>query len=339
MERKPTKTGQHIDIQKWTLVVPALSRRIAEIPGLPQDISLLDIGTGDASSVEGLILSLVEKKRIVSVGLVDADIEIFPDLVTTATSGVIDNINTQIVQVGERASLAEFLRRFEGQYDVATCQLVMHQIENHHAASYLMYMAEQALKPDGEMFIVNLHPDYLKYIAENEPKKFSIDNIDNGVLTGTYAFDSTGSASVYSRDLRSQLMMSLALGFELVDFEQIIPEALSELKPRYKDMTEKKVPIFYLLQLRKNPKNFVLSTEGLVQQVKRYNKQWTTVTFVDGDEVRIPGVSQWKKIKEGDQLILQQTVREGLEGTILNYWVINPKQEIDGGQLVVSLPR
>ena len=335
MNRQEIKTGQSVDVLKHGLVHPVLVDHVLQIPGLLTDLSLVDLGSGDATSSRDLLISLIiNGRRIKNLALIDADTSIFPDLIKTATAEPIASFDTQVVQVHNMGITAEFLKHYEEKYDLALSQLVLHQISNDHEASYLMYLAYQVLKPTGDLFVVNLHPKYLQYLAENEPDKFAVSSISNGRITGIYKFDSSGTASVYSRSVENQLAMFLGLGFDFVKTVPISTEAIADQKLRYRSLTEKRIPIFYLMQLRKNPANFISSTEGAIKQIKPYDKQWITITFLDGQEVRVPNFKDWTKVKRSDHIILQETTRKEIEATMLNYWIINSDEEIRGGQLV-----
>lgn len=335
MNRNEIKTGQSIDTLKHGLIHPVLADQVVQIPDLPTDLSLVDVGSGDATSSRDLLIFLINNgKRINNLALVDADTGIFPDLIGTVTSEPITSFDTQVVQAYSRSVTAEFLKHYEEKYDLALSQLVLHQISNDHEASYLMYLAYQALKPTGDLFVVNLHPKYLQYLAENEPDKFAVTEKTNSCMTGTYNFDSSGAAPVYSRAIENQLVMFLSLGFDFVKVVPICTEGIVDQKPRYRNLAEKRIPMFYLMQLRKNPANFISSTEGVVDQIEPNNDQWVTIRFMDGDEIKIPGFKDWKLVTKGDHLILQETHREEIEATLINYWVISSDEEIRGGQLV-----
>jgi len=335
MNRREIKTGQSIDVLKHELVHPTLIEHVLQIPGLPTDLSLIDVGSGDATSSRDLLISLISSgKSINNLALVDADTSIFPDLVRTATTEPIASFDTQMVQAHSRNVVAEFLSHYEETYDIALSQLVLHQIINNHEASYLMYLAYQALKPTGDLFVVNLHPEYLQYLAEKEPDKFAVSDITNGRMTGEYKFDSSGSAPVYSRSMENQLAMFLGLGFDFVKVAPISTEVVANQKQRYRNLEEKGIPMFYLMQLRKNSANFISSTIGAVEQIEPYNNQWITVRFLDGDQIKMPGFNDWKKVVKGDHLVLQETRRKEIDATMLNYWIINSNEEIRGGQLV-----
>lgn len=336
MLRAEAKTGQSADILKRGLINPILLDRILKIPGLPSDLSVIDLGSGDATSSQDLIVSLLAAGRYIrNLALVDADITIFPDLVGTATQEPINSFKTQVVQAGRRDVVTEFLQHFEGMYDLALSQLVLHQIEGDHDASYLMYLAYLALKPLGDLLVVNLHPEYLQYLAKHEPKKFKLKSASGGLVVGTYNFDSSGSSLVHSRSIENQLSMFLALGFDPVKMIPMVPGALADHKPRYLDLAKRHIPMFYLMQLRKSPSSFISSTAGSIDRIKPSGDQWITVTFADGDEVVIPSFKDWKQVGRGDNLILHEIRRKEVGASILNYWVIDANEKIRGGQLVV----
>jgi|GEM_PF-1827089 len=337
MNRQEVKTGQSIDVLKHGLVNPVLVDNILQIPGLPTDLSLVDIGSGDATSSRDLLIALISNgKRINNLALVDADTGIFPDLIGTVTSEPIASFDTQVVQAHSRSVTTEFLRHYEEKYDLALSQLVLHQISNDYEASYLVYLAYQALKPTGDLFVVNLHPKYLQYLAENEPDKFVVTKNTNGSITGTYKFDSSGTASVHSRSTENQLAMFLSLGFDFVKVVPISTTGIADQKPRYRALAEEDIPMFYLMQLRKNPANFISSSEGMVDNMEPYNDQWITIRFLDGDEIKIPGFRNWQQVVKGDRLVLQEIHRNEIDATMINYWVIGSNEEIMGGPISLS---
>jgi len=337
MNRIEAKTGQSIDFVKASLINPELVESILELPELKRKLSIIDIGSGDATSSQDLLNSLISAdRRIKNLALVEVDINIFPELVGTVTTEPINSLSTQIIQAEKRDLVAEFLMQFEEKYDLALSQLVLNQIKSDSEASYLMYLAYRALKPNGNLFIVNLHPNYLQYLAHNEPNKFKLADVTNGRMVGTYNFDTSGSAQVYSRSIESQVAMLLELGFDFVKIMPITTEAIADQKPRYGNLAEKGVPMFYLMQLRKNADNFISSTSGVVQKIKPYKEQWIVVTFMDGDEIKVPRFTDWEKVNNGDSLILQETYRREIGTSLLNYWVVNPDEEVIGGQLIVQ---
>lgn len=334
MSRQEVKTGQSVDVLKHGLVHPVLADRILQIPGLPTDLSLIDFGSGDATSSLDLLASLMScGKSIHNLALVDADTSVFPDLIGAVTSEPIPSLDTQVVQARNSRVMSEFLFHYEGKYDLALSQLVLHQIANDHEASCLMYFAYQALKPTGDLFVVNLHPEYLQFLAKNEPDKLVVTEVTDDSVSGTYKFDSLGTASVHSRSIEKQLAMFLGLGFDFIKPVPIFTGAIADQKLRYFNLAENRTPMFYLLQLRKNPKNFISSTEGMVDRIRPYNDKWITVRFVDGDEIKIPGFNDWTKVKRGEKLILQEIKRKETDATLLNYWIIGTHDEIRGGRL------
>lgn len=329
------KTGQSVDIQKQGVIHPVLIDHILQIPGLPPDLSLVDIGSGDATSSRDLLISLINKgKNVKKIGLIDSDIGIFPDLIEAATAEPIASFDTQVVHTRSRSVTEEFLNQYEDKYDLALLQLVLHQISSDHEASYLMYLAFQTLKPAGDLFVINLHPKYLQYLAENEPNKFTITAQNKDTVTGIYNFDSSGSASVYSRGVKNQTAMFMGIGFEYVKAVPISAEAISTQKPRYRNLSEKGVPMFYLMHFRKNTTSFVSSTHGVVNKIKPHNSEWIRITFLDGDEILFPTFRDWKQVVKNDHIFIQEIRSKEINANIINYWVINDKEDITGGQLV-----
>lgn len=330
------KTGQSVDAVKEGLISPVLSEYVLGLPELPKDFSLIDIGSGDATASRSLLLSLLKAgHHLKNLALVDADITIFPDLMGTATSEPISSIDTQVLEAGRRDILQSFLEHYEEKYDLALSQLVFHQIESDSEVSYLMYLAYRALKSTGNLLLVNLHPEYLEYLGEHEPDKFKVTDQTERQLTGTYHFDSSGTAPVYSRNIEIQLAMLLGLGFDLTQAIPIATDVLADQKPRYRQLAENDIPMFYLMHVKKNPSHFVSSTEGVIKNITPANDQWMIVDFIDGDQIKIPKLSGWENIHQGSGLVLHETRRKGTTGNFLNYWVIDPEEKVTGGQITV----
>lgn len=330
------KTGQHIDTLKYNLIRPVIVEKILDIPGLPKNFSFFDLGTGDVTSSRSVIIDLLHNGHgIQNLAVLDADINVFPDLFETIVSETMTYIDTQIVKVDDEDVINEFYKQYEGVYDVGLFQLVLHQIENDHAASYYMYLAHRALKHDGDLFLVNLHPKYLEYLSKNEPDKFQVRKREDHKMTGQYKFDSSGSAPVFSRNIETQLSMLLSLGYELSEVTPITTEAVEKEKKRYKDLRRNNIPMFYVMHLHKNEANYLSSTEGVVEKVEDLGDDTARVIFVDNDEIRIPKFSGLDKIRKGSKLVLHETYRREVKANILNYWIIENGQDISGGQLIV----
>lgn len=335
MNRKEAKTGQSVDTVKVNLINPALTESILAIPEIGREISFIDIGSGDATSSNGVINALVKAgSRIRNLALIDADIEIFPDLLGTVTTRPSYPYDTQVVQAKKRDILAEFFKHYEGQYDVALLQLVLHQIQSDQETTYLTYCAYRALKPTGNLLVVNLHPKYLQYLADNEPSKFEVTDGSSDRLVGNYHFDSGGSACVFSRSIESQLAMVLGLGFNLSKVTPLTPSPLVDQKARYRSLEERRIPMFYLMNLRKNPANFVSSTEGTVKTIEPSDSRWLKVVFADDDEIRIPAFRNWGGVATGSRLMLHEIYRKEIESTVLNYWIVDSDEKVTGGQII-----
>lgn len=213
-------------------------------------------------------------------------------------------------------------------------QLVLHQIPKDQITTYLTYLAYRALKPIGSLLIVNLHPKYLRYLTEHEPRKFEKTSETDDRLFGKYHFDSNGESDVDSRNIEVQLAMSLGLGFDLVKVTPIITDSIADQKPRYRNLADNGIPMFHLMHLKKNPVNFISSTEGVVQNIRPHESRWVEITFADSEEIRIPMFSNWEKVKPNNYLILHETHRKEIATTTLNFWIVDQEEKITGGQLV-----
>lgn len=342
-----TKTGQSIDTVKENLLSPILVDKILQLPTLKdvRQLSVVDVGTGDASYSRHVINQLVQQGVCVdNLGLIDADTEIFSDLLTTTLEPEMPPpINVQVVETKKRAVVGEFLRQFGGQYDVAISQLVLHQILNDSEMSHLMYTTYQALKPEGTLFLVDLHPRFIRYLMQHEPTKFS--GLDKeGVLEGEYHFDSGGSVTLKSREVPHVLGIMLGLGFDFVDAAPILPEAISDEKERYRQMVESQTPMFYVMQLRKNEGNFVSSTEGVVRQVQPYQENGMLIAFTDGEEIIVPKFPGLEDIMPNDHLTLLEIHRPENDTRVINYWATSESQqqeikEIKWNQVVFQAPQ
>ena len=110
------KTGQSIDTVKENLLSPILVDKILQIPTLKdvRELSVIDVGTGDATYSRHVINQLVQRGVCVNnLGLVDADTEIFPDLLTTTFEPEMPPpINVQVVETKSRAVYSDSLIHF-----------------------------------------------------------------------------------------------------------------------------------------------------------------------------------------------------------------------------------
>ncbi len=337
MTQKEAKTGQSVDIVKSTLISPTIVKNILEIPNLKTTLSLIDIGSGDASSSRGVTEALIGKGFIIeNLALVDADTKVFPDLIRTVSTDPEQANSTQVLEFKDRDILKAFLELYQEKFDIGIAQMVLHQIPTIQEESYLIHSTYQTLKPNGELFIIDFHPTYIQYLIDHDPNKLKVLQIEDRYLDGIYNFDSGGSVKINSRIVAAQLAMYLGLGFDLVKTVPINTDEIADKKDRYKKLFEEKIPMFYLMQLRKNPANFVSSTTGIVDCIKPDGPKWLTVTFADQDEILIPKFDSWESVQPGSQLVLHETIRPEVNMQIVNYWVIAEDEKITGGQLVAS---
>lgn len=339
------KTGQSIDTVKENLLSPVLVEKILQIPALKRGrkLSIIDVGTGDASYSKHVINELVERGvRVDNLALIDADTEIFPDLLTTTLApDMPPPINVQVVETKARSIVREFLGQHDEQYDVAISQLVLHQILDDSEMSYLMYTTYQALKPEGMLFLIDLHPKFIKFLMEYEPAKFKARDKE-GELEGEYHFDSGGSVAMRSRETAHLLSVMLGLGFDFIDATPIFPGAIANKKERYRKMAERGIPMFYMMRLRKNGANFVSSTEGVVKQIESYQENGLSVVFIDEEEIIIPKFRNWENVQPDDHLTLLEIHRPEKNTRVLNCWAIPNHQDqgtkgISWDQMVFNL--
>ncbi len=331
---REAKTGQSIDPLKEGLIHPLILGCILQIPNLATELSFFDFGSGDASSSQNLLISLIlNGMRIKKTAFFETDTKIFSNLVRTTFSNPIDTFSNQVVLAQNTGVISRFTRQYESSYDVAVAQLVLHQILNRDEASYFLFLAFQALKETGDLLIVNLHPKYLQDLEEHEPQKFVVKSSTENEVTGVFSFDTSGSTLMCSRSPQSWLATLLALGFDFIQMVPIFTDSIQDHNPRYHRLAENKIPIFYLLQLRKNPFNFVSSTQGIVRKIETCDNQWIRVTFLDAQEIHMPGFKDWQKVQIGDYLILHETRMKNISAITLNYWVIDSNENIIGGRI------
>ena len=105
-----------------------------------------------------------------------------------------------------------------------------------------------------------------------------------------------------SREMAPLLSTMLGIGFDFVDALPILPGAIADKKERYRKMVEREIPMFYIMQLKKNENNFVSSTEGVVKQIQPYKENGLSVVFVDEEKIIIPRFRNWENVKPNDQL-------------------------------------
>ncbi len=337
-ERRPG-LNKGADRAKETLLNPPLVERISRMAAsMEGGISILDAGSGDGTSVWGVVAKLLEQGvELENLGLVDADVEILPRLLTTAIAGepLVETPNIQLVQGGERKGfIREFLSQYAGKYDVAVCQLVLHQILDDSEASLFVYSILRALKPEGELLVIDLHPQYLEYLEANEPGKVNLQREGDG-FRGEFFPDGGGKIPICLRELPETLAFMAGMGFDLKEGFDIYPGAAREVKPRYQSMTDQGVPLFRFLRLRNNPDNFVSASEGVVENVELEDGQ-LLVTFTDQKRIWLPHFSSWGDIEPGDYLVLHEIRRPEIDSSVLSYWAIpqDPEKKIRSNQVL-----
>lgn len=337
MGQPERKTGQHIDSLKSNLINPLLTDLINDINDLPEIASLLDVGSGDASNVENLILQLaITGKLFNNIGLLESDREIFEGMSKTILGGVLTNINLQLLLASNNDVINKFLEVMDSKYDIAVSQLVLHQIKNFHEASFLMFVASYALKQTGNLFVVNLHPAYLNFLSQHYPEKFETLEITDDFTRGMYHFDEGGANEVFSRKRANYLAMFLSLGFDLIDDVPIIvPQSTSNSK-RIQELAELQIPMFYVFHLKSNPTHFRSATIGTVDRISDQNDGWINVSFLDHYDILIPAFSWWQDVQQNDQLYLQEVRRTDFAKNFLNFWTISQTEKIRGGQLMIN---
>lgn len=147
MRLSKEKTGQHVDDLKHHVLHPWLVNEICAQPDLPQSLALLDIGSGDASSLQDVRELLKQQGRnIHRVSLLEADPTQFGELLRRLLSFARHGEVGSLIQSGAWPEMQAFLDQNRETYDAVVCQLVLHHVPNDSEGSYLMYVAYHALK-------------------------------------------------------------------------------------------------------------------------------------------------------------------------------------------------
>lgn len=335
MRKKEVKTGQSVDNVKSQVIQPVVAEYVHFLFEQYHPLSILDVGSGDATSSYSLLSFLAQQGRLLrNFAALDADLPIFPDLVETISTQLLA-LDTQVVHTQHGSLVNEFIDANNERFDLALCQLVLHQVEHDFQVAHLMNLVHYALNPTGDLLLVNLHSQYLEYLSHYEPDKFRITNRGARRFTGKYMFDSGGSANIYGRTTKETASILVELGFDYVSFTPIFTHAIQDQKPRYRDLVKKDIPMFSLLHMKKNPKHFLSSTKGMVREIEEHSAQWINIILLDGEEISVPKFKGWKNVQPMSYIFLHEVLRKDVGVTILSYWIMDPQDILSGGQLVL----
>jgi hypothetical protein len=328
------KDGQSLDPVKETLLQPILVNEITNSLEEKNNkvFSLVDFGTGDCSYFSNVVKEINNRKYVIhTVAVVDVGTDKFIDIHQNLLyPDLPKKINTVVVGTKDHYLLEEFQNKFSERFDIAISQLVLHQILEDSEMSHLFYRIYQSLKYGGDLFLVDLHPEFIEYLADKEPDKFEVIGKGNR-LVGKYNFDSGGSILTSNRRLEFILSMALCMGYNLVESGGIHTDTIQEIKDRYKKMVDEGVPMFYLMKLRKNTENFISENKGLIKRIKNYKNDYISITFSDNVEIFVPQFDDWEKVKKGDFLEILETkvTLKGNNFRTINFWVTPSKRDQD----------
>jgi hypothetical protein len=317
------KTGQHIDIPKREIIVPALTNFITEaFSEQTRPLGLLDLGGGDSSTSLALIECL--KGRNIQIGahaLVDRDQNVFPDaLGNIFKADILTQASVGVIQPDRARHLGPDVEAYKDAFDVAVANLMLHQTTSQAELTLLMFRAATALKDSGRFYITELHPDFLSYLQENEPEKLHLEG-----SVGEYSFDSGGSVKMVNRTIQDTLASAISVGFKLNRYSFPSIQSIEKQKPRYEKLIKEGIPMFYIMELQKNPNGFISSTEGVVAGAVQHGTSQMRIDLADGEFVIIPISENIIKIKNGDRIVLSDILLPD-HRIHLNMWVI-PKVE------------
>ena len=277
-------------------------------PDRREAAALLDYGTGDASTITHLISSLLlQGIDVRHLGLVDIGKQIFSSTISTALGWMDGDPSRSIylIEGEQRVMFAPRLDLHEDVFDAINLNLVLHQISNDAEFVLFLCRAVLSLRNNGVLLITDLSPEYIQYLMNYEPDKFTVRNTDSvGTLDGTYRFDSGGQSFVRSRGLKTIVSELIGIGFKLVEVRHPSLEPILNVKPRYRNLHEAGIPMFYTLVCQKGEDKFLSYSEGVVGAVTLTRKDNVRLTFQDRDEIVIPKISDWEKLTAGERVVL-----------------------------------
>lgn len=328
-----TQHGQGIDLLKSKVLVQAIGEAIAasvcpEVLASQQGIRLMDVGTGDGTTIRAILYDLESSGVLVSrIALVDPDEEILPELLRTVLlDDPIALEQRQVLMIqGDREypigplPSPETVDTPDERFDAITATMVLHQVKTAAELLHVCMHMFLALKENGRLFITGLHPDYLAYLVKNESEKFHYDlpqrdNYHFGRL-GTYHLDGGADITMVDRSFKElEILMSLCS-------MRVLPERIPSLDrvldthPRAKMLCQNHIPMFYILEVVPQPGMFVSFHEGVVKNIKIKNKE-SIVTYKDGDTVSVPGANGYMGIKSGDSVAFFTVDHVGIQGRV-----------------------
>ncbi len=301
------KTGQSIDILKERVIIPEVSTLIQkQFPHGSFNAVSMDIGTGDASSFLALQEEL-EEKGVYSIdrAFVDCSERIFPDIVENTAKRGAENKRTYVCQPSRSFEFGPMLSSYGDTVDFITTQMLFHQIDSDAELSLLLCRSFLTLKEDGCMYITDFNPEYIKFLAENEPKKFlQTKSIPKDRVEGVYFFDSGGSMPIVSRENSILTYLLFKNGFCITEIIQPSLEKVKDLKERYRILLENDIPMFNIFKVEKRVSDLISYTDGIVKKKKKCKNGNMKITLVDDYTFEMREIEGYKKIGKGDEIVL-----------------------------------
>ena len=243
------KTGKSLDSQKRHLIHPLVADLVRKTFANARALSIADLGCGDGSSFLDLAHQLAGGQTadypamaIEWLGFHDNDEAILRVLER--------NIQQAGLPTGTVGIDIQALKT--GHYDLALAQLVLHLILDMAELREFLSVAHRALKADGHLFVVNLHPRYLDYHTRYSQGKLVMTCTDDDWI-GEYLFDSNASFGIpiVSRSMEKYQNILRDCGFATFAIQPIYTRAIAASKTRYLDMWNRRIPMFYLMDLVK----------------------------------------------------------------------------------------
>ena len=323
------KTGQSKDILKEKIIIPEVSALIQkQFPHGSFDAVSMDIGTGDASSFLALQDEL-EEKGVYSIdrAFVDCSTGIFPDIVENTVKGGIENRRTYVCQPSRSFEFGPMLSSYEDSVDFITTQMLFHQIDNDAELSLLLCRIFLTLKEDGCLYITDFNPEYIKFLAENEPNKFiQTKSIPQERVEGVYFFDSGGSMPIVSRENSILAYLLFKNGFHITEVIQPSLEKIKDVKERYRILLENDIPMFNIFKVEKRVSNLISYTDGIVKRKKKCKNDNMEITLADGYTFEMREIEGYKEIRKGDEIVLFEVpLPNGKQ--ICQVWIVPENEE------------
>lgn len=339
METGEIKTGISLDAPKKHLIIPNLVNSITNTASLPANLAGIDLGSGDTTTFSYLEDQLVLHGHEVNLAtFMDLDITLAFQVEPKAGETRRKKRNAVLYQAGNPYLDSLFMHEYGAQHDFAVANLVSHQIFNDLELSYLALQTCALLKDTGHYYVVDFHPNYIKYLIAEEPDKLSRVTQTEAEIYGNYNFDSGGSNAFFNRPINAHMTLYGSLGMKLAEFIPIGTKAIADSKPRYQILADRKIPMFYMLKLHIDPKLPLHFVRGVINKVSP-RKHDTCLEMHDGEEFFIAKHPDWERLETGDYFILQDVAPRKLGEEmlgIMNYWVFKESGELRGGKYFYS---